>query len=93
MFLERLKKALRRFLYPDSGVVAYTYDFDGKLTTKTDQKGQVTSFEYNTRDLLTTAGASVPVVLGADFHRGVEGAVSTDHPTFLLEKTRHGLGK
>ncbi|MFH1022539.1 MAG: RHS repeat-associated core domain-containing protein, partial [Planctomycetota bacterium] len=40
--------------YPDSGVVSYTYDLDGKLTQKTDQKGQVTTFEYNNRDLLTT---------------------------------------
>ncbi|MFH1023774.1 MAG: RHS repeat-associated core domain-containing protein [Planctomycetota bacterium] len=40
--------------YPDSGTVSFSYDLDGKLTTKTDQKGQVTTFEYNSRDLLTS---------------------------------------
>ncbi|MFH1023679.1 MAG: RHS repeat domain-containing protein [Planctomycetota bacterium] len=43
-----------RLIYPDSGVVAYTYDLDGKLETRTDQKGQVTTYSYNNRDLLTT---------------------------------------
>ncbi|MFH1022688.1 MAG: FN3 associated domain-containing protein, partial [Planctomycetota bacterium] len=40
--------------YPDSGVVVYTYDLDGKLETRTDQKGQVTKFYYSNRDLPTT---------------------------------------